>query len=295
MAPGHFTLVEANDTLCFHLADIYCGKFLSQYWLQLIAITLCRQARIHVLGRLTYVPEAPITALEALAIVHDWSCINMGDRPLRRTVWEERRAIFEHLTPLTIDTNDHPGGKWLITQPKTRPNYVPWITYSNTDILRATGTIVLCCPADLLSYSATTRFIIREYGQEHIFRLKPSVGTALRLAHSPLPLGTTKFFSYAPGLPTNFHYYMAPYTYVSPTSSINSINTISHIFTYLFTTRNDRSIYCRLGTPCSATTSRIKTSIYLSTVVFTSPSHPYFPKIDGPDAHLSSLRFHVTY
>ena len=119
------TLVEANDTLCFHLADIYRGKFLSQHWLQLIAITLCRQARIHVLDRLTYVPEAPITALEALFIVHDWSCINMGNRPLRRTVWEERRAIFEHLTPQTVDTNDHPVGKWLIAQPKTRPNYVP--------------------------------------------------------------------------------------------------------------------------------------------------------------------------
>ena len=146
---------------------------------------MCRQARIHVLDRLTYVPEAPITALEALSIVHDWSCINMGDRPLRRTVWEERRAIFEHLTPQTIDTNYHPVGKWLISQPKTRPSYVPWITYSNTDILQAPGTIMLCCPADLISYSATTRYIIREYGQEHIFRLKPLVGTALRLAHSP--------------------------------------------------------------------------------------------------------------
>ena len=246
---------------------------MSQHWLQLIAITLCRQARIHVLDRLTYIPEAPITAHEALSIVHDWSCINMGDRPLRRTVWEERRAIFEHLTPQTVDTNDHPVGKWLITQPKTRPNYIPWITYSNTDILQAPGTNVLCSPADLLSYSATTRCFIREYGQENIFRLKPSVGTALRLAHSPtiffsyfFPISTispttTKFFSYAPGLPTNFHYYMTPYTYVSPTSFINSINTISHTFTYLFTTRNDQSIYCRLGTPCSATTSRIKTSI----------------------------------
>ena len=29
--------------------------------------------------------------------------------------------------------------------------------------------------------------------------------------------------------------------------------------------------------------------------MFTYPSHPYFPKIDGPEAHHSSLRFHVTY
>ena len=179
------TLVEANDTLCFHLADIYRGKYLSQHWLQLIAITFCRQAKIHILDRLTYTPEASITALEALSIVHDCSCINIGDRPLRRTIWEDRRAIFEHLTPQPINDHDDATGKWLITQPKTRPNYKPWITYSDTDILQASGTVVLCCPADLLSYSARARYVIREDGQENIFRLRPSVGTAIRLIHSP--------------------------------------------------------------------------------------------------------------
>ena len=179
------TLVEAIDFLCFHLADIFRGKFLGQHWLQLIAITFCRQEKIHTLDRLTYTPETSITALEALSIVHDWSCINMGDRPLRRTIWEDRRAIFEHLTPQLMNDDDDTTGKWLITQPKTRPNYVPWITYSDTDLLQASGTVVLCCPADLLSYSATARYVIRKYGQENIFRLRPSVGTAIRLIHSP--------------------------------------------------------------------------------------------------------------
>ena len=68
---------------------------------------------------------------------------------------------------------------------ETRPNYVPWITYSDTDVLQAPGTVVLCCPADLLSYSATARYVIREYGQENIFRLRPLVGTAIHLIHSP--------------------------------------------------------------------------------------------------------------
>ena len=77
------------------------------------------------------------------------------------------------------------AGKWLITQPKTRPSYLPWVTYSNTDILQAPGTVVLCCPADLFSYSATARYVIPEYGQENMFRLKPSVGTAVRLDRSP--------------------------------------------------------------------------------------------------------------
>ena len=48
----------------------------------------------------------------------------MGDRPLRRTVWEDRRAVFEHLTPQPIDDHDNAAGKWLITQPKIKANYV---------------------------------------------------------------------------------------------------------------------------------------------------------------------------
>ena len=75
------TLVESNDTLCFHLADIYRGKFLSQHWLQLIAIVFCRQTKICILDRLTYTPEIPISPLEALSVMRSWSCVHMGNRP----------------------------------------------------------------------------------------------------------------------------------------------------------------------------------------------------------------------
>ena len=64
------TLVETSDTLCFHLADIYRCKFLSQHWLQLIAIIFCRQTKICILDRLTYTPETPISPLEALSVMH---------------------------------------------------------------------------------------------------------------------------------------------------------------------------------------------------------------------------------
>ena len=97
----------------------------------------------------------------------------MGDRPLHRTIWEDRKAIFGHLISNSLKNHAAETGKWLITQPKIRPNHVPWITYSDTDILQASGTLVLCCPADLQSQSATIRYVIREYGQEAIFRLKP--------------------------------------------------------------------------------------------------------------------------
>ena len=77
---------------------------------------------------------------------------------------------------------------------KTRPNYLPWITYANTDILQALGTVVLCCPVDLVSYSATARYVICDYGQETIIRLRPAVGTALRLVDLPTALWSNEIF-----------------------------------------------------------------------------------------------------
>ena len=85
--------MEFEDTLCFHLADIYRGNFLSQHWLQLLAITFCRQAKIRLLDKYMYTFENPATVLEALSVIHDWSCTNLGDRPLRTTVWQDREAI----------------------------------------------------------------------------------------------------------------------------------------------------------------------------------------------------------
>ena len=188
------TLVESNDSLCFHLADIYRGKFLSRHWLQLIAIIFCRQTRICILDRLTYTPEMPISPLEVLSVMHSWSCVHMGNRPLRRTIWEDRKAIFAHLMLNPLENHAEETGKWLISQPKIRPSHVSWITYSDRDILQASGTLVLCCPADLQSQSATIRYIIREYGQETIFRLKPSVGaaTCLQYSHTEPSIGTIK-------------------------------------------------------------------------------------------------------
>ena len=178
------TLVETSDTLCFHLADIYRGKFLSQHWLQLIAIVFCRQKKICIFDRLIYTPETPISPLKALSVMHSWSCVHMGNRPLHCTIWKDGKAVFGHLMWNPLENHAEETGKWLISQPKIRPSHVPWITYSDTDILQASGTLVLCCPADLQSQSATIRYIIREYGQEAIFRLKPSVGMAICLQYS---------------------------------------------------------------------------------------------------------------
>ena len=128
--------------------------------------------------------ENPTTVLEALSVVHDWSCKNLRDRPLRITVWQDRKAILDHLAPNQYNQSTLTG-KLLATHPKVKPNYLPWITYAETDILQARGTVVICCPADLLSYSAMARYVIREYGQEKIFKLRPAVGKAIHLPKSP--------------------------------------------------------------------------------------------------------------
>ena len=173
-----------DDTLSFHLADIYRGKFFSHHWLQLLALTFCRQAKIRLLDKYTYAFENPVTVLEALSVVHDWSCTNLGDRPLRRTVWQDRKVIMDHLTP-SQDNQSTVTGKLLTTHPEVKPNYLPGITYDETDTLQAPGTVVICCPADFLSYSAMVRYVIRDYGQEETFRLRPAVGKTIHLDKSP--------------------------------------------------------------------------------------------------------------
>ena len=105
----------------------------------------------------------------------------MGDRPLRRTVWQDRRAIFGQLTlPCDKDLKE-PTRKWLITQPKIRPNHLLLITYDNTDILQAPGTVGLCCPVDLVYNSAMTLYVVRDHGQEQIFKQRQVLSKVMHL------------------------------------------------------------------------------------------------------------------
>ena len=71
--------------------------------------------------------------------------------------------------------------KWLTTQPKVGSNHLPWISYETTDTLQARGTVVICCPADLTSFSTMIRYVIRENGHEIVFRQKTAIGTATHL------------------------------------------------------------------------------------------------------------------
>ena len=52
-------------------------------------------------------------------------------------------------------------GKELVYHQLNRPNYSSFITYSDSDLLQALGTIAINCPAHLVSYFAVTRYVLR--------------------------------------------------------------------------------------------------------------------------------------
>ena len=130
-------------------------------------------SKIHI-DKYTYWLEKPITVLETHSIVHNWSSTNMGDRPMRRSVGQDRRAIFEQLTTSSDEDSSNTTGKWLITHLKIRSNRLPWVSYANTDTLQASGRVLLCCLADQVLYLVMTIYVNREYDQDEIFRLRPA-------------------------------------------------------------------------------------------------------------------------
>ena len=56
-------------------------------------------------------------------------------------------------------------------------------SYNVTDLLQAERDIVLACPADLETNSAALRYLLREYGKEQVFSLRPQVGEILTIPH----------------------------------------------------------------------------------------------------------------
>ena len=53
--------------------------------------------------------------------------------------------------------------------------------YDQSDLLQVQTVVAIGCPADLISYSAVTRYVLREYGTEAIFERRPKVGSVIHL------------------------------------------------------------------------------------------------------------------
>ena len=74
-----------------------------------------------------------------------------------------------------------------------------------------TGTVVLCCPVDLVYYSAMTRYVIREYGQDQISKQRPALGKAIHLVLKHH--GTMTLFYRLPEIQVNILCCMMSYIY----------------------------------------------------------------------------------
>ena len=120
---------------------------------------------------------------ESFDSVDNWSNMNTAGKKHPKSIWRDKNAAMAFLTS-EPEQQEPRVGKELIYQQKYRPMYSKFITYSDRDLLQAPGTIAIGCPADLISYSAVTRYMLRAYGVEKLFRLRPSV-THVRRVQKP--------------------------------------------------------------------------------------------------------------
>ena len=93
-------------------------------------------------------------------------------------------TIKGRLANVCNDALSNDPGRELIYHGAVRPQLVDDVQYANTDFLQAPHHIVLCCPANLETNSAALRYVIREYGADTIFQLRPEIGNILTLPTS---------------------------------------------------------------------------------------------------------------
>ena len=150
------TVVETTNTLSFLLTDYFRGKFSCQDWLRLIAIVLCRQSRIFLKDTQTHQFATPVSVRSAFDFVDNWSNMNGAGEKHPRSIWRDKATAMAFLA--TEPQSKEPiVGKELVYHQPSRPNYSDFITYSESELLQADGTIAIGCPADLVSHSAVTR------------------------------------------------------------------------------------------------------------------------------------------
>ena len=106
----------------------------------------------------------------------------MDNQSLSRSVWQDLTAIRgqNHFDP----ADEKGPGRQIVFPGALRPNLVDYIVYDQTDFLQVQGHVAMCCPADLNTKSAALRYILREYGIENIFQLRPKVGEVLTIPAS---------------------------------------------------------------------------------------------------------------
>ena len=175
------TLTSTNLILCFHIIDWY-RKVKFAWWLELLITCFTTFPRIRLLDEWTHTFENPLSPRAALGTLDIWTKANSDNGAMPRLVWQDL-ASNRGRTPRVCLPSDNGPGREIVCPESLYPNLVDYISNDVTDFLQAEGDIALACPADLETNSAALRYILREYGKERIFSLRPQVGKVLTIAH----------------------------------------------------------------------------------------------------------------
>ena len=178
------TMTSPNYITCFHIIDLYCVKIKLEWWLELIITVLSTFPRIRFLDEWTHTFLEPKFIHSVLHTLDSWSRANIDNQPLPRSVWQDFGAIKGHQqNPCDEPLTEDPGLDKIYTG-ALKPQLVDYIQYATTDFIQTPRHIVLCCPANLDTNSATLRYVIREHGVDDIFQLRPETGYTLTLPAS---------------------------------------------------------------------------------------------------------------
>ena len=162
-------LTTADLILCFHIVDWYRGEVKVAWWLELITTCFATyHPRIRLLDEWTHTFENPLSPKAALGTLDIWTKENSDNRAM---------------PPRVCLPSDNMPGREIVYPEALHPNLVDYISYDVTDFLQSKGDIALACPADLETNSAALRYILREYGKERVFALRPQVGEVLTISN----------------------------------------------------------------------------------------------------------------
>ena len=173
------TVVTEKLFLCFHIVDLYRANFQFRWWLELIITLFANVPRIRLSDDWTHSFNQPVTIHTALGTLDAWSTANVDNQSISRSVWQGLTAIRknDHIDPAD---EEGPGRQIVFPVPKL----VDYIVNDQTDFLQVQGQGAICCPADLNTNSAALRYILRVYGSDNTFQLRPKTRVVLTIPSS---------------------------------------------------------------------------------------------------------------
>ena len=174
------TLTTTDLILCLHIVDWYRGKVKFAWWLELIITCFTTYPRIRLLDEWTHTFEVPLFPKAVLGTLDTWVKAGSDNRAMPRSVGQDLAAIQGRAPRVCLPSDNGPGRE-IVYPGALYPNSDEHVSYDETDFLQAEGDIVLACPADLKTNSASLRYVLRECGIEKVFSLRPKVGEMLTI------------------------------------------------------------------------------------------------------------------